>query len=215
MMNFLLESPFLPVVLLFASLILTTCSTALLRLGKFKSKELFRTSHPSFFLFRPLLKRLYHKNEWENLYFCISISKHIYELAFAVAAFFFALSALPELHPLVDRVPSSEDWTPLLIVGGCIIALSLLLDFLFRLSASLWSRPLLKFAAPFASFFLFLLFPLVGVFLYLTRGLLKKVHLEEESGELLTDKKKLREMIHESELQHHLDPSIKSSSPRL
>jgi CBS domain containing-hemolysin-like protein len=206
-MNFLLESPLLFLIFLFASLVLTTCSTALLRLGKFKSKELFRTSHTSFFFFRTLLKRLYPKNEWENLYFCISVSKHIYELAYAVAAFFFMVSALPDLHPLLDRIPSSEDGRSLIAVGGSIIALSLILDFLFRLCASLWSRPLLRFAAPFASFFLLLAFPLVGFFLYLTRGLLQKVRLEEESGELLTDKKKLREMIHESELQYHLDSS--------
>jgi len=207
MMNFLLESPILPLLFLFASLILTTCSTALLRLGKFKSKELFRSSNAPLFFFRPILKRLSHKHEWENLYFCISISKHIYELAYATSSFFFLISALPGLHHVLDSSPSAEDWPPLLAVGGSIIAIALILDFILRLLASLWSRPLLKIAAPFASFFLLLLFPIVGLFLQLTRGLLRKVHLEEESAELLTDKSKLREMIRESELQQHLDSS--------
>ena len=206
-MNFLLESPILPLLFLFASLILTACSTALVRLGKFKSKELFRSVNPPLFFFRPILKRLFPKHEWENLYFCISITKHIYELAYATSSFFFVISSLPGLHHVLDNIPSAQDWPPLLLVGGSIIAVAILLDFIVRLLASIWSRPFLKAAAPLASLFLLLLFPIVSLFLYLTRGLLTKVHLEEESAELLTDKSKLREMIRESELQQHLDSS--------
>ncbi|HAB99694.1 MAG TPA: HlyC/CorC family transporter, partial [Parachlamydiales bacterium] len=43
---------------------------------------------------------------------------------------------------------------------------------------------------------------LIGLFIQLARGVLKKVSFAEEP---LTDKTKLREMIRESELQHHLD----------
>ncbi len=207
MMNFLGESPFLPLLFLFASLILTACSTALVRLGKFKSKELFRSTSAPLFFFRPILKRLFPKHEWENLYFCISITKHIYELAFATSSFFFVISSIPGLHHVLDAIPSTEDWPPLLAVGGSIIATAILCDLLARLVASVWSRPILKICAPLASIFLLFLFPIAGLFLYLTRGLLTKVHLEEESAELLTDKTKLREIIRESELQQHLDSS--------
>jgi CBS domain containing-hemolysin-like protein len=69
--------------------------------------------------------------------------------------------------------------------------------------ANLWSRPLLKFFSPFASLYLFLLSPLIWLFLQLLAKLIKHVTFEEE---LLTDKTKIREMISESELQKHLDP---------
>ncbi len=207
MVAFLIESPALPLIFLFASLVLTTCSTSLLRLGKFKSKELFRSEGRPLFFFRPLLKSFFPKNEWENLYYSISLSKHIYELAYATSSFFYLMSSIPELHEIIVEAPSAHDWLPLLFIGGSIIALSVILDFSLRLLANVWSRPLLRLAAPFASLFLILLFPLVGLFLQFTRGLLRKVHLEEESGEILTDKTKLREMIRESELQHHLDAS--------
>lgn len=207
MISFFSENPFFPLLFLFASLILTTCSTALLRLGKFKSKELFRAPGSPFLFFRPLLKKLFPKNEWENLYFSISLSKHIYELAYATSSCIYLIFSVPELHEILLETPNAQDWPPLLAVGGAIIAISVLLDFLMRLLANLWSRPLLKLAAPFASIFLIFLFPLVGLFLQLTRGLLRKVHIEEEAGELLTDKSKLQEMISESELQQHLDPS--------
>lgn len=117
------------------------------------------------------------------------------------------MSSVPQLHNILVEVPTSHDWPPLLLVGGSIVALSVILDFILRLLANVWSRPLFKIAAPLSSLYLILLFPLVGFFLQMTRSLLRKVHLEEEAGELLTDKTKLREMIRESELQQHLDPS--------
>lgn len=206
MIIFFIESPLLPLFFLIGSLFLTTCNSAFLNLGKFKSKEFLRSEGAPLLFFRPILKKFFRQNEWENLYFCISISKHIYELAFAIFTFFFLISSVPELHHLVDQIPSAEDWRPLLFVGAGIIALSLILDFLMRLLANLWSRPLLRIAAPFASLYLLILFPLVGLLLKLTRGLIHKVHLGEE-GELVTDRSKLREMIRESELQQHLDPT--------
>lgn len=204
---FFLATPLLPLLFLFSALTLTACNTALLRLGKFKSKELLRSPKGPWLFFRPVLKRLFPKNEWENLYFSISLSKHVYELAYAVCSFFYLVSTLPSLHETLLHAPAEKEWILLLAAGGLIIALSLFLDFVFRLLASLWSRPVLKIAAPFASLFLLLLFPLVGILLQLTRGLLRKSHLEEETGEMLTDKARLREMISESELQHHLDPT--------
>lgn len=206
MISLFIESPLLPILLLLGSLFLTTCSSALLHLGKFKSKELLRSDSAPLLFFRPILRKFFRQHEWENLYFCISITKHIYELAYAISTFFYLISALPELHHLVDQVPSTSDWGPLLAVGGSIIAVSVVLDFVMRLLGNLWSRPLLKIAAPFASIYLLILFPLIGLLLKLTRTLIHKTHLEEE-GELVTDRSKLREMIRESELQQHLDPS--------
>jgi CBS domain containing-hemolysin-like protein len=206
MISLFIESPFLPILFLLGSLFLTTCNSALLQLGKFQSKDLFRSSSKPLLFFRPVLKKFFRQNEWENLYFSISISKHIYELAYAISSFFYLISALPELHHLIDKVPSHEDWPPLLIAGASIIALSVILDFLMRLLANLWSRPILRLTAPFASFYLLFLFPLVGLLLKLTRTLIRKVRFEEEGG-LVTDRTKLKEMIRESELQQHLDPS--------
>lgn len=206
MIHFFIESPLIPILLLLGSLLLTTLSSAVLHLGKFKSKEYLRSTHAPWLFFRPLLHKFFRLHDWDNLYFCISFSKHIYELAFAISSFFYLISTLPSLHYLVDQVPSKEDWGPLLLVGGSIIAVSVVLDFLMRLIGNLWSRPMLRLVAPFASIYLLLLFPLVGLLLKLTRILIRKTQTEEE-GELVIDRGKLREMIRESELQHHLDPS--------
>lgn len=206
MISLFIESPILPILFLLGSLFLTTCSSALLHLGKFKSKELLRSDSAPLLFFRPILRKFFRQHEWENLYFSISVTKHIYELAYAISTFFYLISVLAGLHHLVDQVPSNQDWGPLLGIGSLIIALSVVLDFVMRLLSNLWSRPLLKIVAPFASIYLLILFPLIGLLLKLTRTLIHKTHLDEE-GTLVTDRSKLREMIRESELQQHLDPS--------
>ncbi len=202
----ILESPILSILLLLGSLFLTACNSAILHMGKFKSKELLRSKGAPLLFFRPILRKFFRQHEWENLYFCISISKHIYELAYAITAFFYLISALPELHHLVDTIPSEHDWPPLILAGGSIIIVSVLFDFIMRLFGNLWSRFLLKTFAPLASIYLLALFPIVGLLLKLTRTLIRKTHLEDE-GEIVTDQSKIREMIRESELQQHLDPS--------
>jgi putative hemolysin len=206
MSHTLVQSPLLPILFLVGSLFLTICSSATLHLGKYRSKELLKPQKAPLFFFRHILKKLTRTGEWENLHFCISLSKHIYELGYAITGFFFLISSLPALHQLVDRIPSQDDWGLLFFAGGSLIVFSLFLDFLARLFAHIWSRPLLKLAAPFASFYLILLFPIVGPLLKLIRLLVKKAPLSEE-GEVLADKTKIREMISESELQQHLDPT--------
>lgn len=208
MMYFLVESPILPLFFLVGSLVLTICASALLHLGKFKSKEFFKAkNHPHFF-FRPILKKFFKQNEWENLYFSISLTKHIYELSFAITAFFYLISAMPELAHFVQNATTDHEWYYLLIIGASIISVSVILDFIMRLLAHLWSHFWLQIAAPLASLYLILLFPLVGSLLKLTRTLLKKTHFEEENaGEIAVDRMRLGEMIRESELQKLLDPN--------
>jgi CBS domain containing-hemolysin-like protein len=205
-MIFLLDTILLPCFFLFGSIVLTACSTAFLHMGKFKSKEFLRSEGAPLFFYLPFLRRFFPNQDWENLYFSLSISKHIFQLSFAVTAFFYAISRSAHLqHALVDP-PTSTDWGSLLETGGIIIAISLSVDFLVRLMAHIWSRFFLRLAAPFASFLLILLFPIVGTLLRLTRALLHKAQSDEDL-EQLTDSGKLREMITESELHGHLDAS--------
>jgi|GEM_PF-556411 len=205
MSGFFLDSPFFPLFFLFGTVFLTLCITSLLRLGKFKAKEIFRSTRRPFFFFRSLLKSLFPKNEWENLFLAISLTKQISQIAYAISAFFYLTDRISAFRSIFSQPPMTRDWVHLLAMGAVIIAISLAADFLARLLANVWTRPLLKFAAPFASIYLTLFFPLVGLLLQFNRTLVKKVHLEE--SDLLTDKSKLREMIRESDLQQLLDPT--------
>jgi len=203
MTTFFLKSLFFPFCFLLGIIVLTACNTALHHLGKFKSKEWFRSTHPPLFFFRYLLKSFFLKNEWENLYFSLSISKHICQLGYAIGALFYFLEVFPDLYQ--NLMDASTHWTQFLFVSGSIIAVALMFDFVARLLATLWSRLVFKITAPFASIYLSLLFPLVGLLLQLTRSLCKEAQMQDE--DMLTDKSKIKEMIRESELQQHLDPS--------
>lgn len=143
------------------------------------------------------------KHEWENLYFSISLGKHVLQLGYAIAAFFFVVSTSPRLQEHLSALSSSHDWLPFLQIAGVIIAISIGLDYCVRMAASLWSKHALQAASPIASLYLFLVFPLTGPLLLLGRGLLRKIPMEEETAELLTDKEKLGEMIRESGLHQH------------
>jgi len=203
-MTFFLTSLLVPIFFLFGSIVITACSTAFLRLGKYKSKEFLKSDRGPFFFFFRILKKFFAKQEWESLYFTLSLSKHILQLAYAVSAFFYLVANIDDLHSLL-AFPSPQDLSYLLAVGGSIIALSLIIDYLVRLVASLWSRHVLRLAAPFASIILLLLFPIVGTLLYFTTGLLRRTPIEEESAEQLMGKSRLREMLKEPDLQQLLD----------
>lgn len=196
MTHFFLESPFMALFCLFGSIVLTGCNTCLVHLGKFKSKECFKNYPRSIF---PL-----HKREWDHLYFSISLSKHIFQLSYATAGFFYLLNVIPSFHSAFTATPSSGDWGDLFAVAGIIISISIFFDYGVRLLASLWSRTVLKIAAPFTLFFLLLLYPIVECLWQLTHRLLRTLQINEEKA---IEKPKLRELIHESELQQHLDPA--------
>ena len=198
-MSYLLESPLFPLLFLLGALLLTACNTSMLRLGKFKSKEIFRS--------RPLLQHLFPRQDWESLYFSISISKHIYQLSYAIFSFFYLLSKIPSLHAALLDAPTSHNWIPLVAAGGSIITVSLILDYATRLITNLWSKQTLQVVIFGALLYLLIFSPILFPLLYLTRGLLKKFRFEDEPAQLLTDKSKLREMIRESELEKHLNPA--------
>ncbi len=205
-MHFFLTSLIAPCFFLFCSIVLTACSTTFLRLGKFKSKELLRSPHAPWFFFFPILRRFFPNQEWENLYFSISLTKHIIQLSYGITAFFYLISASPHLYQTLIEAKASQDFPRLVLIGLSLIAISLFLDYLVRLMSNLWAKQVLRLAAPLASLILLLFFPIVGLLLRLTSGLLRKVHMEEVA-EQLTDNSKLREMISELDLQQHLDPS--------
>ncbi len=198
----LLRSPLVPFLLLFAGFILSAFSTAIINLGRLKSKELL---HKSMFFFRPFLRRLFPRHEWDALHAAIGLSKSIYQLLYALSGFFFMATTVPLFRELLDQAPSEHDFAPLVLAAVTLLVSSLLCDFLARLIASIWPRQSLKGCAPFASIYLSIAFPLVFLMLYATRGIVRKTQAAEEIAEAMPSRAQLKELIRESELHHHLD----------
>src|SRR3990167_2812840 len=128
------------------------CLTPLLALGKFRAKELIQSNSPPLLFYYFILKRLFLKQEWDNLYFSLSLSKHIAELCYAVSAVGFLAENIPWFHEALAN--PYESLTHLTWAGCLIIALSLLIDFIAHLLASFWPIAALKVSAFFASCYL-------------------------------------------------------------
>ncbi|HSX13239.1 MAG TPA: hemolysin family protein [Chlamydiales bacterium] len=185
MSTFFLGTPFLPIVFLLGSLLLTICNTALIQLGRHKSKNMI---HPLF------------SQNFENLYFSISLSKQIYQLLYAVSFFFFLFSTYPSIRQtLRDPIP---DFIPLLLASCLIVGISIILDFVVRMLAVAWSKTALKIAFPPAFFYIALFFPISIPFIKLAKKLVLKLGPEE-----VATKTPVREILRESELQSHLELS--------
>ena len=191
------ESLFAPLLFLIATHLLTLFNTAVLKMGRLRSKELFQKS--PFFFFRPLLHYFFPRREWDTLHALSGLGKNIYQILYALSGFFYLATSVPFFAPL--RELSSM---PLAIcTAALLLTLSLLCDFACRVIANIWPRPVLKFSALAASVALLLPFPILGVLLQLTRGI---TSLAEEENEALPSREQIRELIRESELHHHLDP---------
>lgn len=199
---FLITSPFLSLLFLLGFAFLTLYNTALLHMGRVRGKELLKSSRLSTVLFRTMFKMVFPKQEWEYLHLTLSFCKHIYQVIYAIFALLFLLSSSPSLrYELLDS--SSKSWVVFLGICGIIVIISFLLDLVSRLISAIWSFTVFNTTSLIALIYLLPLFPWVGLCLKFAQRCIGKLPKIREIEK--TDKTKLREIIRESELRHHLD----------
>ncbi len=192
---------------LFGSAILTGTTFALQTTGRLQSREEFKKRGRLFFI-QHLVRAVFAEQEWEGLFFCLSFTRQVFQLSYALCAFCFLL----EVYPFSQMI-SFQGANALLIQSGwglasgaAIIITAVVVDVSARLAAT--ARPLLFFTlfGGFASIILLLLFP----FSYLGMKSLKKLlPVAKERGSSTPTTRirdKILEIIHESELAPHLDP---------
>jgi CBS domain containing-hemolysin-like protein len=202
--DFLIDSIFLPLLFLIGMLFLSMLSSSILCLGRIKSKEVIRQRR---FFLRPLLRRFFQRHEWDTLHIAIGVSKNIYQLLFALSGFFYISTSIPYFKHLLTEAPSRHDWTLLVLTALTLLLSTLFADFIARIMSSLWPRSALRCSAFFASIYLTIAFPIVILLLHATRGVVRKAQAEGEVAEALPSRAQIKELIRESELHHHLDPS--------
>lgn len=192
-MNYILHTPILALLFLFGSFVLTTFSTAILTIGKYRSGEYFDTPQSKYFFFQYVLK-LYRRNIWQNLYFILSFSNQILLVLYAISAFYFGLKVI------------SYTSTELIFMTLLIIFISIFLNFIARSLATIRPKTLIQLVAPITSIYLYLLFPISGPLLKLTRYFFDIGHVEEPINNIFLVQRKVKEMINESHLDQHLEP---------
>ena len=147
----------LALLFLLSSAILAGMTTALLQMGRLRSKEEFKKI-PSLFFFQHVLKPLFGRQKWEGLFFTLSFSKHVLHLCYSVILLFLLFSQ------------NLSIW----LIGGAVILLSLAADLLMKFIATAAPTLSFKFFAPLASLFLLLFSPLTALLLRMSQAFFPK-----------------------------------------
>ncbi|MDE3055150.1 MAG: HlyC/CorC family transporter [Verrucomicrobiota bacterium] len=184
----------LPLFFFFAALFVRLSTDPLTAMGKFRSRELLHSPHPPLFFYYSLLKRVFSKQEWESLLFSSSLARQVAWLGTAFSLLF-------ALHKEEISL-SLSSW---ISIGALFILFSLIAECIAYLIAAFFPIPSLKCSALFSSLYLLLLFPIIAPLFKLMRLFLKTPQLDKTA--LLMEKGKIREMLRESGLELHLDPT--------
>jgi len=183
----------IPLFFLIGSISLSAFAISLHRFGLIQGKEEF-TSRKQFYCIPLFVKRLFPKEEWENLFFTLSFSKQISRLAYATSSCILLLDFNLAIWPLTGYL-------------ALLISIPLIFDLLFRLLSKAAPRTLLRLMTPCASLFLLIYFPITYLFLKLQRLFafaLKRGRKKEQDQKL---KEKILEIVHESDIAEELSTS--------
>ena len=171
---------------------LTAFNVAILKFGKFQTKEILNNS-------LMIAKKFFFKESWDRFYTLVSVTKHLLYLLYAISAFLFITIIFPDIeihHPSF-----------IFIVGLVIILFFMVLDFSIRFITRVKTKATLKFVASISSFyiliFLILTFPILLVSIYV----FKKLKNQEVVKKSFIIKGKVLEMIKDSELSQVLSSS--------
>lgn len=175
-------------------------TTALLQLGRLRSKEEFKKI-PTLFFFQHFLRSLFGRHKWEGLFFTLSFSKHVLHLCYGVVTIFLLLTQPPFNHALLESYAVDSLWV--LAIGAIIITLSLISDMLMKFLATAAPVLSIKLFAPISSIFLTLFAPLTALFMKMLQTFFPESQKELSSPSI---RDKILEVLYESELSTHLDP---------
>ncbi|HEX2580166.1 MAG TPA: hypothetical protein VHK67_07185, partial [Rhabdochlamydiaceae bacterium] len=191
-------------IFMLSAAIVTGMTTALLQLGRLRSKEEFKKI-PILFFFQHFLRSLFGRRKWEGLFFTLSFSKHVLHLCYGVVTIFLLLSQTPfnQALRLLESHSYAFDSLWILAIGAIIITLSLISDMLMKFLATAAPVFSLRLFAPITSVFLTLFAPLTAFFMKMLQAFFPESQKEIASPSI---RDKILEVLYESELSTHLDP---------
>jgi putative hemolysin len=195
---------FIALVFMMSAAIVAGMTTALLQLGRLRSKEEFKKI-PSLFFFQHLLRPLFGRHKWEGLFFTLSFSKHVLHLCYGVVTIFLLLTQPPfnQALRLLESHSYAFDSVWVLAIGAIIITLSLIADMLMKFLATAAPLFSIKLFAPVTSIFLTLFSPLTALFMKMLEAFFPESQKQLSSPSI---RDKILEVLYESELSTHLDP---------
>jgi putative hemolysin len=195
----------LALIFLISAAITAGMTTALLQLGRIRSKEEFKKI-PSLFFFQHFLRPLFRRRKWEGLFFTLSFSKHVLHLCYGVSTLFVLLTQKPFIHAFKTLESHSYTFDSLwvLAIGAIIITISLVADMVMKFLATAVPVFSLKLFAPVASVFLLIFSPLTALFMKMLQSFFPES--QKEATSFPSIREKILEVLYESDLSSHLDP---------
>lgn len=172
----------LPLVFLLGSATLTVMMKALRVLGRIQVKNVFAKS-PKLFFFYFWQRKLFPGDEWNNIYFMISVSQQILRLLYSVFVIITTLSIL--------------NWSIPIMIG-----VALFIEFLFRLITSYRPAFMLTLTIPFATLCLLCASPITFSLLFIQRLIFPA---KNKSRNQVNLKDQILDLVHETELSSRLD----------
>ncbi|MFA6118970.1 MAG: hemolysin family protein [Parachlamydiales bacterium] len=172
--------------------VLSAFNIAILKLGKFQTKETLNSSNLIF-------KNFFLREKWDRFYLLASITKNILFLSYAVASLIFVTLIFPNIK--LHHAPH------IFLIGFIIIFVFLTADFIMRLIVKTWAKAVLKSIMPITFVYIIVFLVLTYPFLILTSFFTKKFKKEEEANKAIITKDKVLEMIKDSELSLALSAS--------
>src|SRR3990167_1823997 len=169
--------------------------TALIRalglLGRIQSKkEFYQKKH--FYFFYILIKRMFPKDKWENVFFLLSITKNLLQLLYATFFFYYLINYI------------QKDSISLILSIAIVVGIGLLVDFLARLLAEFHPLLHLKITTPLTTFFLIFFSPITFSLLKIQKIFFRSTRSPSLIATHAKVKDKILELVLESELSSML-----------
>jgi len=196
---------FLTLLFLLGSTQLTAVSSSLQKLGRLQANEELK-EHPRIFFFQHIARNFFKEKFWDGLFFCMTFTRQIFQICYAISALFFLLSLSWFEHAISfesGHFVIQGFW--ILIIALVLLGTWLIIDLIVRLFADV--KPILcltLFGWP-ASIFLSIFSPLAALCLQNLRKIFPLTYAQDSSSASDKIRDKILEIIHESDLSSHLD----------
>lgn len=198
----------LTVFFLTGTFFLTSINSVFRRIHRKDAKKQLKALGNLFF-YRRFHLYFFPQHEYEGVFLATLCTQNVIRLAFAVSAFGF-LSETPFFHQLFvldDADPSTYlDWLALISSGLCLLFTSIFVgDYLPRIFGTRFPGTALRISAPFASFFLVLVFPISYLFLKISQTLSPTSYFDPLYESITETKQEMIDIIQKANLSPTMD----------
>lgn len=196
---------FLSLFFLAGSFFLTSMISALRTIQRREASKKLKSIGPSFF-YRPFHLLVFPESEYEGMFFSAICAQNVARFCYAAFAVIFLAST--NLYHEAAKEGSIGDfqWFWLFLSFFCFLLMSFVIgDYFPRILGTRLPQAAMRLAAPVASLFMFLAFPITFVFLKLSQSLTRLVsidHIHEPSAQV---KQEIIEIIQEAQVGPTLD----------